>query len=152
MSKHSDHPTAIKNRSMPPGSVIPELAYEDVREAATWLCETFGFKERLLIGNHRIQLLVGDGSVVVTERRQEGPGISQPGDIIHSTMVSVEDVDGHHQRVARSGARILRPPTTHPFGERQYTVEDLGGHQWTFSQSVADVDPKDWGGVLVNPA
>jgi uncharacterized glyoxalase superfamily protein PhnB len=37
---------------------------------------------------------------------------------------------------------------THMYGERQYTVEDPGGHRWTFSQSVADVDPADWGGEL----
>ena len=29
-------------------------------------------------------------------------------------------------------------------GERQYSVLDLEGHLWTFTQSVADVDPRDW--------
>jgi hypothetical protein len=57
----------ITNRSMPPGSVIPELGYADVPAAARWLCTAFGFRERLRIGSHRIQLLVGDGSVVVVE-------------------------------------------------------------------------------------
>ena len=28
-------------------------------------------------------------------------------------------------------------------------AEDPGGHHWTFSQSIADVDPAEWGGVLV---
>lgn len=36
----------------------------------------------------------------------------------------------------------------HPYGERQYTVQDLGGHAWTFSQTLADVDPASWGGEL----
>jgi uncharacterized glyoxalase superfamily protein PhnB len=31
--------------------------------------------------------------------------------------------------------------------ERQHSVEDSGGHQWTFSQSIADVAPEEWGGV-----
>jgi len=31
------------------------------------------------------------------------------------------------------------------FGERQYTVEDPWGNRWTFSQSIADVDPAAWG-------
>jgi uncharacterized glyoxalase superfamily protein PhnB len=34
-----------------------------------------------------------------------------------------------------------------PFGERQYTVEDPGGRRWTFSQSIADMAPSQWGGV-----
>jgi uncharacterized glyoxalase superfamily protein PhnB len=46
-----------------------------------------------------------------------------------------------------SGARILHPPTDYPYGERQYTDEDVGGHRWSFSQSIADVAPEEWGGV-----
>jgi uncharacterized glyoxalase superfamily protein PhnB len=44
------------------------------------------------------------------------------------------------------GARILDPPTNFPYGERQYVVEDLAGHRWTFTQTIADVAPEDWGG------
>ncbi|MCC7241898.1 MAG: nuclear transport factor 2 family protein [Acidobacteria bacterium] len=46
------------------------------------------------------------------------------------------------------GAAVAGPPATFPFGERQYSAHDLAGHRWTFSQSVADVDPADWGGQL----
>ena len=31
------------NRSMPPGTFIPELAYADVGAAAAWLRDSFGF-------------------------------------------------------------------------------------------------------------
>ena len=65
-------------------------------------------------------------------------------------MVRVDDVDAHHDRAAAAGAQIALPPTDYPYGERQYTAEDPGGHRWTFSQSVADVDPADWGGLLVS--
>lgn len=34
----------INNRSMPPALIIPELPYPDVRQAADWLCQTFGSK------------------------------------------------------------------------------------------------------------
>src|SRR4029450_93676 len=57
------------NRSMPPGPVIPELPYADVPVAARWLCSAFGFRERLRIGSHRIQLHVGAGAIVVVEGR-----------------------------------------------------------------------------------
>ena len=68
-------------------------------------------------------------------------------DAAHSVMVRVDDVDRHHERAKERGARILRPPTDYPYGERQYTAEDLGGHGWTFSQSIADVAPEEWGGT-----
>ena len=48
----------------------------------------------------------------------------------------------------KAGAQILRPPADHPFGERQYTAVDIGGHRWTFSQTIADVDPASWGGLV----
>jgi hypothetical protein len=38
------------------------------------------------------------------------------------------------------------PPRDQPYGDRQYVAEDLGGHHWSFSQSIADVAPEDWGG------
>ena len=62
-------------------------------------------------------------------------------------MVRVEDVDSHYERSRMHGARILEPPTDYSYGERQYTVEDLAGHAWTFSQSIADVVPEHWGGT-----
>jgi uncharacterized glyoxalase superfamily protein PhnB len=60
----------------------------------------------------------------------------------------VEDVDAHHERARAAGARILATPADHPYGERQYSAEDPAGHRWTFSETIADVDPADWGGEL----
>jgi uncharacterized glyoxalase superfamily protein PhnB len=129
----------LANRSIPMCTAIPELGYPDVGQAIVWLCDTFGFTLRLRIENHRAQLNVGDGAVVLTERRE--------GETANSVMIRVEDVNSHHDRARQHGARILRPPADYPYGERQYSVEDLAGHCWTFSQSIADVDPKEWGGT-----
>ncbi len=129
----------VPNRSMPPTTVIPELGYDDVRAAVAWLCEVLGFTERLRIGDHRAQLVLGDGAIVVTGRN--GPAWS-------SIMVRVVDVVRHHGYAAARGARIVLAPTDFPYGERQYALEDLGGHTWTFSQTIADVAPADWGGEL----
>lgn len=149
------------NRSMPDSTVIPELVVEDVARAAAWLCEAFGFTERWRAGGHRVQLAVGAGAVVLTEQRL-GQGFATPDDaafqiprrreVTHAVMVRVEDVDRHHERARRHRVRILHPPETYPFGERQYTAEDLDGHRWSFSQTVADVTPEDWGGTSTHPA
>ena len=137
------------NRSAPPGVVIPVLNYADVRSAAEWLCRAFGLIERLRIGDHRIQLTFGEGSVVISDGSLSEKSGALGG---HSVLVRVADVDGHHANAVRHGARIIRPPTDHPFGERQYTADDLGGHRWTFSQTIEDVDPATWGGEFVVPA
>jgi uncharacterized glyoxalase superfamily protein PhnB len=137
----------IANRSVPSATVIPVLAYADVTEAADWLCAAFGFSVRLRIADHRAQLEYGDGAVIATEGG--GTGGDREAVETHSVLVRVEDADLHHEQALRHGARIVSPPTDYPYGERQYTAEDLGGHRWTFSQSIADVDPASWGGVLV---
>jgi uncharacterized glyoxalase superfamily protein PhnB len=138
----------IANRSMLPSPVIPELAYRDVGEAVAWLCAAFGFRERLRIGDHRAQLTVpGGGSLVVTDGAPELRVASEH--VSHRVMIRVADADDHYRRAIGRGARTLSPPTDYPFGERQYSVEDPGGHRWVFSQSIADVDPASWGGRLL---
>lgn len=131
----------IVNRSVPSACVIPVLRYVDVGMASAWLCDVFGFTERLRIGRHRAQLVFGDGAVILTE------GAPHQGEGGFEVHVRVADVDQHYAHAMRRGARVLRPPTDYPFGERQYTAEDVGGHQWTFSQSIADVAPETWGGT-----
>jgi uncharacterized glyoxalase superfamily protein PhnB len=137
------------NRSIPAPTVIPVLIYPDVREAVAWLGGAFGFAERVQIGeNHRSQLNVGDGAVILgdvsNERRPP-----RPGEVTHSVMVRVEDARAHCEHARAYGAHIVAEPTDFPYGERQYTVEDLAGHQWTFSQTLADVAPEEWGGISV---
>jgi uncharacterized glyoxalase superfamily protein PhnB len=127
---------------MPAAAVVPVLAYPDVNGAAEWLCAAFGFERRLLIGDHRVQLTVGDGAVVVAA------GASS-ADSAYSVLVRVVEADRHHEQAVAAGATIVSPPTDYEYGERQYTAEDPGGHRWTFSQSISDVDPAEWGGVLV---
>ncbi|HEX6269678.1 MAG TPA: VOC family protein [Anaerolineales bacterium] len=130
------------NRSMPPSVIIPELPYPDVREAVVWLCRSFGFVERLRIGNHRAQLSFSQGAIVVTQQKEES-GASC------SIMVRVADIDSHYEHTKRTSARIISTPADYPYGERQYTAQDLAGHRWTFSQTIADVDPRAWGGTLL---
>ncbi len=133
---------------MPESVVIPELAYADVGEAVAWLSEKFGFAERLRIGTHRSQLVVGAGGAIVVTQRRPLTTASEMARL-HSVMVRLSEVDRHHAMAVQAGVKILRPPTDYPYGERQYSAEDIGGHTWTFSQTIADVDPASWGGVLV---
>ena len=137
------------NRSIPASTVIPVLIYPDVREAVAWLSAAFGFAERLQIGeNHRSQIRVGDGDVIIGDVRGDRRP-PRPGEVTHSVVVRVEDARAHCQRARQHGARILMEPTDFEYGERQYTAEDPAGHQWTFSETLADVAPEEWGGISV---
>ena len=137
------------NRSIPSAQVIPVLIYPDVREAVAWLEAAFGFTERVKIGeDHRSQLRFGDGAVIVGDVRHERSP-PRPGEVTHSVMVRVDDARAHCERARNHGAHILMEPTDFEYGERQYSAEDLAGHQWTFSETLDDVHPESWGGELV---
>jgi len=135
-----------KNRSMPDATVIPVLTYPDVRQAVAWLTEAFGFAERVRIGeNHRSQLRFGDGALIVADVRGDRRP-PQRGEVTHSVVVRVDDVRAHCELAQARGARILMEPTDFEYGERQYHAEDPFGHQWTFSETLADIAPEEWGG------
>lgn len=134
-----DDQSVLANRTMPTVAVIPELCYDDVGAAVEWICRVFGFQIRWTAGDHRAQLAYADGALIVGEGGTGDPDT-------HEVMVRVEDADGHHARAVAEGAEIRSAPKDYPYGERQYSALDLAGHRWTFSQSIVDVAPEEWGG------
>jgi uncharacterized glyoxalase superfamily protein PhnB len=139
----------VRNRSAPPYTVMPVLSYPDVRAATTWLERVFGLVEHVRIGDHRAQLGIGDGAVIVADTTN---GRAAPGaDVSHSVMVRVPDLDAHYRVAVAGGARILIEPADMQYGERQYSAADPAGHRWTFTQSIADIAPEEWGGSTIRP-
>lgn len=134
----------LKNRSAPPCGVIPVVAYPDVATAVAWLEAAFGFRVRLKIGDHRVQMWFESACLVVGEAGKNSEWATRS-----STMLRVRDVDASCARALAQGARILHGPQTHMYGERQATLEDFAGHIWTLTQTVEDVDPAVWGGEAV---
>ena len=144
----------IVNRSAPTATIVPVLIYEDLGKAIDWLCVAFGFTERLRAGRDgrvtHAQLSVGECAVMLGA---QGAEFRPPrsNEVNQYVLVHVEDVDRHFEHAKHSGARIVHPPTNMPFGERPYTAEDFAGHRWTFSQSIADVAPEQWGATEAKP-
>jgi uncharacterized glyoxalase superfamily protein PhnB len=139
----------VVNRSAPTATVVPILVYDDVGQAIEWLCGAFGFRERLRAAGPggaitHAQLLIGEGAVMLG---RQGGEFRPPrrDEVSQYVVVHVQDVEDHFERARQHGARIVKSPANMPFGERQYTAEDPGGHRWTFSQSIADVSPEEWG-------
>jgi uncharacterized glyoxalase superfamily protein PhnB len=145
----------ITNRSAPRATIVPILVYQDVDAALDWL-QRVGFVERLraLGPDGRVthaQLDFGEGSVMIG--KEAGPFHRPPAGIVSQLVhVAVTDADAHFDRAKSAGLSVLREPATMPFGERQYTLQDLEGHWWVFSQHVADLAPEDWGAQSASAA
>ena len=142
----------MRNRSVPPATVVPILVYPDVRAAVAWLTGAFGFVERTRIGeSHRAQMAIGaDAAMIVAdaagERRPPHADV-----VTHELRVRVDDVAACFERARARGARVLEPPTDREYGERDCTFEDLAGHRWQFCQTVRNVAPEEYGCETVSP-
>ena len=142
----------IANRSAPKATVVPILVYEDVAAALEFLTRAFGFQERLRAEYRgsisHAQMDVGECSIMIG--KQGGP-FRAPQDsatVSQYATVHVDNVAAHFAKAQAAGAAILKPPEDMPFGARQYTARDIGGHWWTFSQNIRDVAPEEWGARL----
>jgi uncharacterized glyoxalase superfamily protein PhnB len=132
------------NRCIPPCSIIPQVAYPDVGEGAAWLTEAFGLQVRIRIANHRIQMMLGGSALVVIERAADDTRRS-------NIMLRVDDADACCARAVAAGARMVRAPESHSYGERQAHIEDFAGNLWYLSQTIGDADPREFG-FEVGPA
>ncbi len=136
------------NRSIPDATFIPVRSYPDIDAAVSWLRAVLGARERLRLPQHRVQLTVGTGAIVVAAW-DPGSTPASGGRPPAVLMVRVPDVNAAYERALALGATSLTAPVDHPYGERQASVRDPAGHAWTLTQTIADVDPATWGGELV---
>ena len=140
-----------KNRSAPDVAVIPVLYYPDVRAAVEWLTTALPLTGRLRIGDHRCQLLHGNGAIVIANRggHADATPSTLQGPGAHSVMLRVTGIDELFERAKAAGVRVLTEPADHMYGERQCSFVDPWGRPWTLSETIFDSDPADWGGELL---
>jgi uncharacterized glyoxalase superfamily protein PhnB len=145
----------VKNRSVPTNSILPHVYYENVADALTWLIEVFGFVEHFRFefpeGQfHGVMMHHDDAWIML---KNSGRTLTSPAKLGAATqflMLFVEDIEEHYYRVKSSDARIVEELFDTEYGERQYSVQDLEGHQWTFAKHIRDVSPDSWGATLAN--
>jgi uncharacterized glyoxalase superfamily protein PhnB len=138
-----------ENRSIPRSTITPTLIYNDMEKAVDWLGRTFGLQEVWRIEDHGA-LLSLDGAEVYVRGPRKGKefDVQSTRSCSGSLMVRVEDVNTHYERALRRDVEILQEPKDEVYGERQYVVADIGGHHWTFSETIKDVAPEEWGATL----
>lgn len=132
--------------------VIPMIAYEDGPAALGWLARAFGFRERTRMTDKQgrlshAEMEAGNGVIMLAtptpeyrgprrhrEECEQARRWSEVPYIVDGVLVAVDDVDAHHERALKAGARILSAPEDTPNG-RLYRAEDLEGHRWMFVQA-----------------
>jgi uncharacterized glyoxalase superfamily protein PhnB len=134
--------------------VMPRLRYADVSAAISWLTRAFGFEEYLRWADQggtvqHAEIHLGDVFVELSAAHDDYQTPRHLGKWSQSLIVLVDDVAAHYARARAAGADVITEPANMPWGLRQYTVEDLAGHRWEFSQYLRHVPAAEWGARLM---
>jgi PhnB protein len=128
--------------------ITPYLLYEDCAAAVDWLCDAFGFTERLRMAGPdgkvgHAEIALADGVVMMGTPGPDYQNPSRHGHVSQLVYVYVDDVDKHFEQAKQAGAKIVDELEDKFYGDRSYGAEDPQGHQWSFAQHVRDVAPED---------
>lgn len=107
------------------GQPVPELPVTDVERAQQHYRDTLGFEIGWVTPGKEIGA-VSRGNVAVFFRKKSPP--FEPA--VH--WVFAKDIDATYDEVKSSGAKVVEPLETKPWGLRQFTVEDPDRNRFYF--------------------
>jgi uncharacterized glyoxalase superfamily protein PhnB len=107
------------------GQPVPELPVADVERAQQHYRDALGFEIGWLYPGKGIGAVSRENTVIFFRKRNPP---FEPG--IH--WMFAEDIDASYQELQSSGANIVEPLETKPWGLRQFTVQDLDGNLFYF--------------------
>ena len=125
-------------------TIVPQLPYQDIRAALSFLERAFGFREiptarrvsaEGVIGHSMVEF--GDGVIGIGTQGAISPKTA--GTASHYISVYIGDIDAHYQRALAAGAQIASVPHDHRSDYRAYEALDLEGHRWRFVQWLHEV-------------
>ena len=128
-------------------TIVPQLPYQDIRAALSFLDRAFGFSEistSRLVGHdgviHHALVEFGDGVIGIGTHGAHGAiSPKRAGTASQYITVHVDDIDAHHHRALASGAEIVSRLHDHLRDYRVYEALDLEGHRWRFLQWLREV-------------
>jgi len=116
--------------------VQPVLPVSDVSRAARWFSEVLGFEIDFIAGEPPSYARVkkGDrsyGDPVYLRLWQCGSREAQPwrGEIVIHVG---KDIDGLHAAYVKRGVTVIEPPTSQPWGLREFAIREPDGHVLRF--------------------
>ena len=134
--------------SYPPLS--PALTVHDAAAAIEFYKRAFRAEERFRLADPssgkigHAELTINGALVMLAD---EYPQFNKSPRTLGGTAVKLGlmsmDADADFARATEAGAEVLRPLTNEFYGHRSGTVRDPFGHEWTISQELEKVSPKE---------
>ena len=104
---------------------LPCLPVADVAAAVKYYVDVLGF--RINYQQHDLGVMDRDGITVLLIPRGGGPAMG-------SIYVYVRDADALYAELKAKGAKVEGEPVSHPWGLRDFELEDLDGNDIRFGQ------------------
>jgi uncharacterized glyoxalase superfamily protein PhnB len=117
-------------------AIFPALKYDDAPAAIDWLGKAFGFSKHMVVPNEsggiaHAELRIGGAMIMLGSPGKPDPANPWTTER-YGTYVQIGDIEEHYARAVAAGAKIERPLADTPYGAREYTARDPGGHLWSF--------------------
>ena len=88
------------------------------------------------------ELKIGDSRLVINDEFPEMGCAAPQGKLASASIYAyVKDVDATFKGAVALGAKIVKPLENQFWGDRQGTLTDPYGHQWSLATHVEDVTP-----------
>ncbi len=110
------------------GKPVPELPVLDVEKAQAYYCDVFGFEIAWTLDDKSMGAVGGDGIAIFFVKH------TQPTPTHH--WIFAEDIDATYREIKIRNANIIADIENKPWQLRQFTIEDLDGHRFTFHHDL----------------
>ncbi len=117
--------------------VTPQLPVADVRETQAYYRDVLGFKIAWIWQEE--YGAVYNGMTELYFSRETGP--IRPS----IAFARVADADAALALYRERGVRIVEEIASHPWGMREFTIEDLNGHRFRIGHSEGPIQPRTVG-------
>lgn len=114
--------------------VTPQLPVADVRETQAWYRDMLGFKIAWIWQEEYGAVYNGLTEIYFSKETGE----IRPG----WAFVRVDDADAVLTVYRDRGVRIVEEIASHPWGMREFTIEDNNGHRFRIGHSEGPVAPR----------
>ncbi|NWH07148.1 MAG: VOC family protein [Alphaproteobacteria bacterium] len=130
--------------------VFPYLRAQNAERAIAFYAEAFGAKEKFRLTEPggrigHVELLFGDATVMLSDPFPEFGihALSPDGPSSFVIHLHVDDADTVIANALKAGAKLVRAPQDHFYGERSGTVRDPFGYDWLIGHSIEEVEPDE---------
>lgn len=134
--------TAVK--PIPDGyhTVTPYFTVASAAKLLVFIQQAFDGVETLKMAEpdgtiRHAEVRIGDSMVMLGQARDEWTAKT------NQVYLYVPDVDATYAKALAAGAKSVREPETHFYGDRSAGVEDAQGNTWWMATHVEDVPPEE---------